>query len=111
MSLPSCSTGVNGTTFGGFLGGGSGPIDCAELGLGNRRIPVARADPMTTRAPAPSLYFFIIEPLRILRSKDVGSSAPGERGQVLSVFSAARLGARAGRGVVARCPARQASGR
>ena len=51
MSLPSCSTGVSGTMLGGCLSGGSGPTICPELGLGNRSIPTARADPMMNRAP------------------------------------------------------------
>ena len=101
MSLPSCSTGVNGTRLGGCLIEGSG-ASFAELALGNRSIPTARAEPMMTRARTIDTQFLILEVLRILGSKNVGSRAPGEGGPAKSVASGARLGARAGRARPAR---------
>ena len=92
MSLPSCSTGVKGTMLGGCLIGGSGPSICAELGLGNRRIPTARADPMMNRAPENDRDTCIIT---IPISKDVWSVSPRARGRN-STSCLARLGAQAG---------------
>src|SRR5438270_14087253 len=62
MYLPSCSTGVSATMFGGNGGGGTGPTTAPppETMFGKRRIPPANAHAAVVSEPAMTNSFLII---------------------------------------------------
>src|SRR5436309_382641 len=80
MNLPSCSTGVSDTMFGGNGGGGTGPTTAPppRTMFGNRRVPPASAHAAVISELAMIILFFLM--VAFLDKKCVESGPSHEEG-------------------------------